>query len=324
MVLVRFRVDLRTADGRRTVVGFDPERYSMSTFRAGERGAYFAPRDRLELTDSFAFFRASYEVKSEPEARLLVRPSPDAAETRLPDLSGGNELRIEPTFRRTEDLTDNRRYVPGDDPRRINWKIYGHAGELFVREGESEPPPRSRIVILVDASADPRLFDAEFGRRAVDALAQRALGLVDAVIDAGYEARFGYNGSDILSGNARTAARAFAFLAALPPDTAPPLPHLAQTDRGTVVLALPRHIGYPSALEKFLHDPRQRSETEILFVAPAAEDTRREGGLGRFLFLRRPDAPRPSGDSAAMDRALQECIAAYGGRSGVHARRAET
>ncbi len=323
LALVRFRIDLRTADGRRTVVAFDPERSSTTTFPAGERGAYFAARDRLELIDAFAFFRASYGLKADAAARLLVRPAPNPAEARAPDLSGGDELRIEQTFRRTDDLTDNRRYVPGDDPRRINWKIYGHAGELFVREGESEPPPRSRIVILVDASVDSDLFDADSGRSAVDGLAQRALGLVDAVIAAGYEARFGFNGSDILSGNALSAARAFAFPAALRMDAAPPLPTLAQTDGGAVVLALPRNLGVPSALEKFLQDPRRGSETEIIFVAPTTGNAMRRRGLGRLLIRPESASSGPNGDPVAMERALRECRTAYGGRSGVHARSAE-
>lgn len=34
------------------------------------------------------------------------------------------------------DLFDNRKYYPGDDPRKINWKIYSHTGELQIRQSE--------------------------------------------------------------------------------------------------------------------------------------------------------------------------------------------
>ncbi len=44
-----------------------------------------------------------------------------------------------------------RAYEPGDEPRQIDWKLYGRSDRFFVREAERESP--LRMWILLDASA---------------------------------------------------------------------------------------------------------------------------------------------------------------------------
>jgi uncharacterized protein (DUF58 family) len=322
LILIRYSITLKTLDERESYISFDPERSPSAAFLAGERGAYFAAEDRLEVFDAFGFFKSIYRVPAEGGARLLVRPSPADKETETPQISGGAEVRTERTFRRTEDLTDNRRYTPGDDPRRINWKIYGHAGELFVREGEPEPPPRSRFVILLDASVDPNLFDLDLGRRAVDALAEKALGLVTSVIAAGFEPRFGFNGSAILTGTARDAAAAFAIPSAVALDTAADLPQLGPADRNAFIFALPRICGGPSALDRYFGAPAQNANTELLFIVPDSENWNPRPTLLRFILRSKGvNIEKGRNDPSDIERIAFDCVALYGGRSGVHARR---
>ncbi len=49
------------------------------------------------------------------------------------------------------DFSDHRRYVPGDDPQRIDWTIYARSGETVVKRFRAEEDVIVRIVI--DASA---------------------------------------------------------------------------------------------------------------------------------------------------------------------------
>lgn len=330
LVLVRYQIALSTFDGRQTDISFDPERSGSAEFYAGERGAYGAPSDKLCVFDALGFFHSEYLISADQGPRLSVRPAPATSALDASQLSGGAELRIEKSFRRTEDLTDNRRYTPGDDPRRINWKIFGHAGELFVREGEPEPPPRSRFVVLVDASVDPELFDAAAGRFAVDFLVEQALGLVNSVLAAGFEPRFGFNGSEILSGDARTAATAFALPAAVGLERAADLPRLSQSDRGALLLALPRKIGIGNrtALDRFIRDSTQVTNTNLFFIIPILPGQVRIPLLRRFLFRPHKESKLLRGTRGplaqeAIENAVAACITAYNGRGGVHARRAE-
>jgi uncharacterized protein (DUF58 family) len=49
------------------------------------------------------------------------------------------------------EFTDYKEYVPGDDPKRIDWQCYGRSRRLFVRQFEAETD--MAIYLLVDMSA---------------------------------------------------------------------------------------------------------------------------------------------------------------------------
>jgi uncharacterized protein (DUF58 family) len=49
------------------------------------------------------------------------------------------------------EFTDYREYVPGDDPKRIDWRSYGRSRRLFVRQFEAETD--MVVYLLVDISA---------------------------------------------------------------------------------------------------------------------------------------------------------------------------
>lgn len=49
------------------------------------------------------------------------------------------------------EFSQYRGYQPGDEPRRVDWKLYARAGKLFVRQSEREAP--LTIWLLLDASA---------------------------------------------------------------------------------------------------------------------------------------------------------------------------
>ncbi len=56
------------------------------------------------------------------------------------------------TRRESSEFYEVRKFYPGDDPRRLHWKLYAHSGELFLRKGEPEPPPSGLYQIVLDLS----------------------------------------------------------------------------------------------------------------------------------------------------------------------------
>jgi hypothetical protein len=299
-VLVRCELRLKTRDGKTICHVFDPDAAVPPVFfPAKRRGVYYGSSDRFSLFDAAGFFRLDFPIPGEVGPRLIV--APQAAEELIPlkALSGGAEQRREVHYRKTDDLTDHRPYIPGDDPRRINWKLYGHAplGELFVREGENEPPPHSRLLILIDSQADESLYTPDQARNGVDLLCENALAAALEYQSGGLDVFIGHTGGMIRGGAPGDFAPALAwpYALSLPEDgrggTAE-LPKVLE-DCGILILALPREAAGDSALERFLRSRREKPASQVLdlaFLYPAG-DGRLRGAAETcaLLYGRRPD-----------------------------------
>jgi hypothetical protein len=303
-ILIRYELRLITRDSREIRLLFDPDREKSAAFPVQERGAYYGPMDRLFIGDILGLFRLYLPIPQDKEPRLLALPGAAAEPIQVYIQSGGDSRRQTPRYQRTDNLIDHRPYTPGDDPRRINWKLYGHApsNELFVREGEPEPPPHSRLLILVDTLADPALYSPASGRRGVDILCENALAIALEYAHRNMEISIGYSGSTLTEGAETELAEALAYPAAYP---APgfgntgggslqadlPLP---PPDRGVLILALPRTEMGTSALDRVLKNPLrgQRSPTDLFFLY--------------------------AGDG--LEESAETCVRIYGQNGGVHAR----
>jgi hypothetical protein len=232
------------------------------------------------------------------------------------------------TFQRTDNLIDHRPYVPGDDPRRINWKLYGHGGELFVREGEREPPPHSNILILVDAEYDPPLYSPEMARNGVDLLCENALAAALACAESGVDAQIGCTAAganfSLRVNSPAELAAALAWPAAIPlpaaqsrpAKAAPPSAELLRAelppppeDRGIIVLALPRASAETSALDRFLKKFADRGAG------------RNSAQTVELIFLYAADAENSAVKLGEIASAAETCAAMYNRRPGVRARR---
>jgi uncharacterized protein (DUF58 family) len=303
-VLIRCELCLETKDGRVIRHFVNPAVDNFSSFPVKERGAYSSKRDRLVIFDAPGLFSLGFSIYQNENPRLLALPHP--AEEAIPLFlrSGGTEVRNEPHYRKSNELINHRPYVPGDDPRRINWKLYSHvaSGELFVREGESEPPPCSRLLILIDTEADSSLYSPDEGRRAVDLLCESALASALRFSSRGMDVLIGYTGGGITGGGEESApldssqlAAALAWPAAISwPASSGELPQ-APGETGVLVLALPRKdAGETSALNKFIN--KRQQETNLVFVCNAE-------GI----------------KAAEIEQEAARCISFYSGKSGVHA-----
>jgi uncharacterized protein (DUF58 family) len=279
-ILIRCRLLLKTADGRCIKHDFDPNVMRNSQLGVNKRGAYFSIYDEFAVFDALGFFRFAFRVPQIPEPRILASPhaAEEALAIRFP--YGGTAQRSELGFQRTDNLIEHRPYAPGDDPRRINWKLYGHGGELFVREGEREPPPHSNLIILIDTQADTALFSPKQARLAVDLLCENALAAALSCAASGVDMRIGYSGGSAIRGfasgsTAAEMATLLAWPAALPladntqqtPNAElPPVPE----DCGILILALHRVNAEGSALNRFLKKQdavgSKKQKAEVIFI----------------------------------------------------------
>jgi hypothetical protein len=288
-VLVRYELRLETRDGRTLRPFFDPDITGWVRFTAEKRGAYYGGFDELVVTDAAGLFRLAFPVPQDRGPRLLVSPVPAEEQIPVKIPSGGKERRSEVHYRKTDDLTEHRPYIPGDDPRRINWKLYGHLGDLFVREGEPEPPPHSRLLILIDTQADGELYGNEEARRGVDLLCENALAVGLEYSALGMDILTGYTGGGEPKMNL---AAGLAYPAALPFLSSGELPQGAE-DRSLLILALPRLNAEPAALDRFLKKRPPGQGADIVFLYE---------GEGR-------------------DEAAETCAGIYNRKGGVTARR---
>lgn len=77
-----------------------------------------------------------------------------------------------------------RAYEPGDELRRIDWKLYGRSDRYFVREAERDSP--LDVLLLLDATASMRQADrAQPQWRKFDAARQTALCLAEMAVAQG-------------------------------------------------------------------------------------------------------------------------------------------
>jgi hypothetical protein len=330
-ILVRCRILLYTNDGRLIKHDFKPE--SKKGFSKGEsflvekRGAYFSVYDEFAVFDILGFFRFIFRIHvetsnltaiSQPEfktvkeydpffnnnPRILAGPHPALEPVPLRLKSGEYDRHDNQAYERTDNLIDHRPYVPGDDPRRINWKLYSHGGELFIRQGEREPPPHSNIIILIDTQYEtknkgiPALYNNKSAQDAVDLLCENALA---AAVSGGKEinVQIGFTGQSEISNSSLIPAELGFFLAhpaALPVILTAELP-LPPDDRGILLLAMPRISTEVSALDVFLTKNATRS-IELIFIY---------------------NAKAPNDRLQMIRQAAETCVALYNKRPGIRA-----
>lgn len=193
--MVRYEVNLQTQNGRSFVALFPPEFFAgkICEFACEKRGAYYGQKDAIVIFDCFGFWRKRLDVLQDKNIRLCVTPYAIANPPKPVNFAAGNVLRKEKSIVQSNDLNESRPYIPGDDPRRINWKLYGHASELFVRVPELETPPHSLITMVVDASVDANLFSQKDAANAVDLLCAAALGIAAESVKSGMEIQIFYS-----------------------------------------------------------------------------------------------------------------------------------
>ena len=141
--------------------------------RSTARGAYDAGPARVSYQDLFGLTKVN--VASLARARLKVLPRFRPVEVVAPPPTSTQEPDIlaKPNRYPTDDFFRFREYQPGDDTRRLHWKLTMKTHRLMLRLPESKEVDSKRVLILLDTHVP----EAWLHRRAV--LGDVLDGLVD-------------------------------------------------------------------------------------------------------------------------------------------------
>jgi hypothetical protein len=263
-ILIRYVLQLSTKDGQRLWHLFDPD-FPDPAFPTKKRGAYYTKYDEFWIFDAPGFFKLTLGIPYKPIPRLLVTPKILDSALGITIRSSGEGPGQEQPLPQNDSPLDQRPYIPGDDPRRINWKLYGHLGDLFIKKGEPEPPPHTKRLIAVDSYADPALFTPERARENVDLLCEQALALAAIWINQGIDVGIGScESKSITRGSLFELAGALAYPSAHALGTEDELPRPAPQE-ALVILALPRLSPGSSALVRLGQNSAQEMNALFLY-----------------------------------------------------------
>ena len=142
-------------------------------------------RSFIRACDPFGFFRfdcpcgTSRSVSVPPIFKTIdgadIPGRPIAESATAPRLREDAEERLE-----------RRSYIPGDDPRRLDWKLYARTGDMLVRVGEEGIPFRGRLWLRVVSSSSSG-FGEKKRVRHLDFALEAAAALVRRLEDEGQE-----------------------------------------------------------------------------------------------------------------------------------------
>lgn len=151
------------------------------------RGRYFYKRQYLNIRDFAGFFAAAY---TQPPCLsvpyIVVQPVLSPQKTVFPDLRSRavNDL---PSQERTNELYESRPYFPGDDPRKIHWKLYAHTNTLSIKLGAFEPPPVKRLTIYIEEPVCMKKKERAWVASIFDAFIGRLSGVIIELLNAGIQ-----------------------------------------------------------------------------------------------------------------------------------------
>jgi uncharacterized protein (DUF58 family) len=154
-------------------------------FTARCRGAYASAEAILEARDLLGFSVSRLSVPLRESVTVFPSLRAPLELTRFMEQADDSAVYVR-SRRRSEELLEARKYYPGDDVRRLNWKVFAHLNELFLRIGEEVPPPESRILFVLDCAANPlvpRALAADYLDRLVETCASLIVSLLGRRID---------------------------------------------------------------------------------------------------------------------------------------------
>ena len=151
------------------------------------RGRYFYKRLYLNIRDFAGFFAAAYpQPPCLSVPYIVVQPVIPSQKTVFPDLRSRavNDL---PSQERTNELYESRPYFPGDDPRKIHWKLYAHTNTLSIKLGAFEPPPVKRLTIYIEEPVCMKKKERAWVTSIFDAFIGRLSGVIIELLNAGIQ-----------------------------------------------------------------------------------------------------------------------------------------
>lgn len=121
-----------------------------AAFETVSRGRYFYKRRELRIVDFAGFYAFSF-VLPPCEGRTYTVVEPlcpcETAHIAQKMVQPKQQQGIQES---THELSESRPYFPGDDPRKIHWKLFAHTHTLSVKLGTFEPPRVRHITVYIE------------------------------------------------------------------------------------------------------------------------------------------------------------------------------
>lgn len=115
---------------------------------------------------------------------VLGRLAPLPLKARSPMLGSVAGKHRSPIRGSSVEFAAYRKYVPGDDPRRLDWRAYGRSDRFYIKEFEADTNLRLCLIVDTSGSMNYRadgLSKLEYAQRIAGTLAYLASGQGDAV-----------------------------------------------------------------------------------------------------------------------------------------------
>lgn len=273
------------------------------------RGRYAAEYSVCVISD-FAFL---YNLTTKKNAdlkgfALRVLPDETASNSVKTDSSASGNADGASSWLRSEELYETRQFRPGDDRRKINWKVFAHSGELTTREGELLPPPSREysIVFWTPGQHHDRKHPDTESRIRLDALVSRAAATCRDLLRSGKNLRFPQFGN-IIALHENPEADNIVMHALTLPDLNCSKPFSNGSDpfsrEEVLCFTLPPGIntaadGTSRYREEIFSNMPGSGSTVTFYVGPAEIEKRkaeRAPLLSRLIFF--PEKPRTSGET---------------------------
>lgn len=160
-----------------------------TVYHAGSipRGKYFYRQRCLVLKDVCGFFAVRLLQPLPVSRTYIVLPALQPAAHSAPPELYAQSVTDAPQTERTTELYESRPYVPGDDPRKIHWKLYAHTGGLAVKLGAFEPPPVKHLTLYIEEPRVMRKKDQAFAAAVFDAFMGRIAAYILQLLHAGIQ-----------------------------------------------------------------------------------------------------------------------------------------
>lgn len=148
------------------------------------RGVYSGISGVVYLEDLFGFLRFVL-YQGEPVS-VKIYPGVDANGFNKDQIiSGGETATAEKRRVRSDELLEVRKYYPGDDARRINWKMFAATGQLYLRIGEDTPPPSGEVILVLN-SFSSLIQRSHYSSDYTDVLINAFITFIYSFVDKGY------------------------------------------------------------------------------------------------------------------------------------------
>jgi len=101
----------------------------------------------IAASDPFGFFK--FYFKSPSEGVIYVFPeTEEITGNEIPAADASGKSCISKRNDNSDEKMERRAYFPGDDPRKLDWKLYARSGELMIKTGQENAPEKGKVRLI--------------------------------------------------------------------------------------------------------------------------------------------------------------------------------